>query len=83
VVTDNVGNSTTFETHFLEVKNKYNTHSLGSIKVFFVVMLLCLVGFFAQTARVKGVILDANNPPVDGVNIACASFSTIPIRDFI
>jgi hypothetical protein len=31
---------------------------------------------FAQTARVKGVILDANNRPVDGVNIACASFST-------
>jgi hypothetical protein len=31
---------------------------------------------FAQTARVKGVILDGNNRPVDGVNITCSSFST-------
>jgi hypothetical protein len=27
IVTDNVGNSTTFETRFLEVKNKYNTYT--------------------------------------------------------
>lgn len=50
---------------------------MGSIKRFFVLMLLVLNWVaFAQTARVKGVILDSNNRPVDGVNIACASFNT-------
>ena len=31
---------------------------------------------FAQTARVKGVILDKNNKPVDNVNVSCLSNST-------
>jgi len=49
---------------------------LSSKKRFFVLMLLVISSFsFAQTARVKGVILDGNNRPVAGVNVSCNAFN--------
>lgn len=49
---------------------------MSSKKRFLVLMLLLInLVSFAQTARVKGIILDSNNRPVDGVNISCGSFN--------
>ena len=42
------------------------------------VLLFICVGFSltAQTARIKGIILDSNNKPVDNVNVVCLSKAT-------
>jgi CarboxypepD_reg-like domain/TonB-dependent Receptor Plug Domain len=45
---------------------------LGKNKIILVFLFFCF-GFFAsgQSARIKGVILDANNKPVSAVNVTC------------
>ncbi|MBP2282877.1 hypothetical protein H4V97_001195 [Flavobacterium sp. CG_23.5] len=42
------------------------------------VLLFICVGFSltAQTARIKGIILDSNNKPIDNVNVVCLSKAT-------
>ncbi|WP_367773917.1 carboxypeptidase-like regulatory domain-containing protein [Flavobacterium sp. WC2421] len=49
-----------------------------NIKKIFFVWILFWTGWssFAQTSRVKGVILDKNNKPVDDVNVFCSGRST-------
>jgi hypothetical protein len=46
-------------------------------KIFALLFLLVGITSFAQTARVKGIILDENNNPVENVNISSSSKSTV------
>jgi hypothetical protein len=74
IVIDNVGNSTTFESQFLEVKNN-NIYVLSVNKIIFILFGSALPSL-AQSARVKGVILDKNNQPIQNVNITVAGNRT-------
>jgi hypothetical protein len=51
---------------------------LKASKTFFSLFLfLILSNTFAQTARIKGLILDENNNPVPNVTVACQNFTTV------
>ncbi len=48
-----------------------------STKQFFTIFLFSLsLMIFGQTARIKGIVLDKNNHPVENVNISCLSITT-------
>jgi hypothetical protein len=49
-----------------------------NIKKIIFVFIASLLGFFsfAQSARVKGVILDINNQPIENVNVSCSGSRT-------
>ena len=49
-----------------------NTKQYFSLFFFFLVSLT----LSAQTARIKGVILDKKNQPVDNVNVSCLNVTT-------
>lgn len=47
-------------------------------KTFFsLFLILILSNTFAQTARIKGLILDENNTPVPNVTVTCQNFTTV------
>lgn len=50
---------------------------MGVNKTILVIFFFCF-GFvvFAQSAHIKGIILDKNNQPVDNVNVSCRSIGT-------
>jgi hypothetical protein len=74
IVIDNVGNSTTFESQFLEVKIIIDIRLECQQNNFF----YCFMDHYlpCQSARVKGVILDKNNQPIQNVNITVAGNRT-------
>ena len=50
---------------------------MSTTKIIFVFFFFCIgIVSFAQSASVKGVILDKNNYPVENVNIACSGVGT-------
>lgn len=57
---------------FLEVKKTIKNNLLSVNKIISVILFFCF-GFasFAQSARIKGIILDNNNQPVENVNVSC------------
>ena len=62
---------------FLENKKKSKTKPLNT-KQYFSLFFFFLVSLTlsAQTARIKGVILDKKNQPVDNVNVSCLNVTT-------
>ena len=44
--------------------------------IFFLIFFWLGFASFAQSARVKGIILDKNNQPADNVNVSCAGIGT-------
>jgi len=63
--------------HFLEVKNKL-THHFENNTLFYITSIFRIYNrYFSQTARLKGVILDENNNPVEKVNITAGTTKTL------
>lgn len=52
-------------------------------KILFTLTLLFAISItaFAQTARIKGVILDENNKPIEDVNVSCNGKTTVSDKD--
>lgn len=76
IVTDNAGNSTTFETKFLEVKK--NKHTIWKQNLFIRNFSISFSTFiYAQSAKVTGIVLDEFNNFVDGVTVSYQGKSTI------
>jgi hypothetical protein len=75
IVIDNVGNSTTFESQFLEVKIIIDIRLECQQNNLYFYLWISLPSL-AQSARVKGVILDKNNQPIQNVNITVAGNRT-------
>ena len=50
---------------------------MSATKIVFAFFFCCIgIASFAQTAHVKGIILDKNNQPVESVNISCSGKGT-------
>jgi hypothetical protein len=74
IVIDNVGNST-FESQFLEVKIIIDIRlECQQNNLYFIVLWISLPSL--RSLRVKGVILDKNNQPIQNVNITVAGNRT-------
>lgn len=61
---------------FLEAQNVNKTNRLNFKSLSFLIVLLVGFQVFAQTARIKGVILDESNQPVPGVNVTANGQTT-------
>ena len=63
--------------HSLEVKNKKLVHLKTKNHLFALLLFILSINALAQTARIKGVILDENNKPVDKVNVSDGNNKTV------
>ena len=63
--------------HSLEVKNKKLVHLKTKNHLLALLLFILSINALAQTARIKGVILDENNKPVDKVNVSDGNNKTV------